>query len=74
MSQTPNTYLGRDYGSHLRQHREWIEHLGYGPDADDRAEHAEQDLHQDLAAERAGVSPKLGLKVTAPAAATADAA
>lgn len=47
------TYLGRDYGSHLAQHHEWLERCGYGVE-DDRAQAAEDDLRRDLEHERRG--------------------
>lgn len=56
----PDTYLGRDYGSHAEQTRELEEVRGYR-EPDERAVDFEQDLQDDLAAERLGITPKLGL-------------
>lgn len=55
------TYLGRDYGNHAHQTRELDELRGYR-EADDRAVDFEQDLQDDLAAERRGVKQKLRLR------------
>jgi hypothetical protein len=60
----PDTYLGRDYGSHAQQTRELEELQGYR-EPDERLTDWEQDLQDDLAAERRGVKPKLSMR-TAP--------
>jgi hypothetical protein len=60
----PDTYLGRDYGSNRRQAEELEERRGYR-EPDERAVDWEQDLQDDLAAERRGVKPKLSMR-TAP--------
>lgn len=57
----PDTYLGRDYGSHQAQTRELEELRGYR-EPDERAVDWEQDLQDDLAAERRGVKPKLSMR------------
>jgi hypothetical protein len=56
-----DTYLGRDYGSHARQVEELEERRGYR-EPDDRAADWEQDLQDDLAAERRGDKPKLHMR------------
>lgn len=58
-----DTYLGRDYGSHARQVQERQELLGFY-EPDERAVDWEQDLQDDLEAERRGVEPKLGVRPT----------
>jgi hypothetical protein len=47
-----DTYLGRDYGSHLRQVQEREELCGLAPEPDERLAGWEQDLQDDLARER----------------------
>lgn len=84
-----HSYTGVDYGGYARQRAEELERCGLHPEPDERLVDAEDDLWADLAAEREGHVPRLGLpaastaarlfelrpdKTTAPDAATSDAA
>lgn len=62
----------RDDANYRDRHAEWLERLGYAPDADERAEGFEADLQADLAAERRGVCPPLSLTPAASAAPVID--
>jgi hypothetical protein len=57
-----DTYLGRDYGSHARQAQERDERLGLrvAPE-DQQAADWQQDLQDDLEAERRGIDAPLAL-------------